>query len=154
MGHDTNLETIIKQHRRWTLWIEDNRTMGEGSLVLTNRRLLFLNRIESSPEVTASIRELADAPVEKVLDHALTLHKNCFQMLLSSIMRVEIISLFGFPFPRFRLSIIFLKGKKLTPHTAEFTFRTYGSGMLTQPQIIADWGWKSAIKKAIQKTGR
>jgi len=34
--------------------------------VLTNRRLMFLNVIQSSPEVTESIKKLADAPMEVV----------------------------------------------------------------------------------------
>jgi hypothetical protein len=153
-GQDENLETIIKQHRRWTHWVDGSRTIGEGSLILTNRRLLFLHRIEASPDVAESIKKLADAPIKTVLDHALTLHKNCFQIPLSSIMQVGVIALFGFPLPHFCLSVVYLKGKKLTPHTADFKFRTANSGMFSQPQVIAGWSWKRAIRKAIQQTGR
>lgn len=153
-GQAENVETIIRQHRRWTHWLEAGRTMGDGSLILTNRRLLFLHRIEASPDVAESIRKLADAPIETVLDHALTLHKSCFQIPLSSIMQTGVIALFGFPFPQFCLSIIYLKGKKLTPHTADFQFKTPKSEMFPQPQLIADWSWKRAIRRAIQETGR
>jgi hypothetical protein len=149
-----NVETIIRQHRRWTHWVEDHRILGEGSLVLTNRRLLFLHRIESSPEVAASIKKLADAPMETVLDHALTLHKNSFQMPLSSIIQVGIGSFAGFPFPIVYLTVVYLKGKKLAPHTVAFQFRKSGSGIFPQPQIIVDWNWKRAIRKAIEDTGR
>jgi hypothetical protein len=153
-GQDENLEAIIRQHRRWTYWLEAGRTIGEGNLILTNRRLLFLHRIEASPDVAESIKKLADAPIEMVLDHALTLHKNSFQIPLSSIMQIGVITLFGFPFPHFCLSVVYLKGKKLTPHTADFKFITSGSGMLSQPQVIADFSWKRSIRKAIQETGR
>jgi hypothetical protein len=142
---DSKLETIIRQHRRWTNWVEPRRIRGEGSLILTNRRLLFLHRIEASPSVAASIKKLADAPIETVLDHALTLHKDNFQIPLSSIVQVGICSLVGFPFPYFYLSVFYLEGKKMTPHTAAFQFRNS-----TQPQIIMDWGWKGAIRRTIK----
>jgi hypothetical protein len=153
-GQDKNLETIIRQHRRWTRLVEGSRPTGEGSLILTNRRLLFLHRIGSSPDVSASIKKLADAPIETVLDHALTLHKSSFQIPLSSIMQVGIVTLFGFPFPNFCLSVFYLAGKKLTPHTAAFQFGKSQSYMFSKPQVIMDWSWKRAIRRAIQETGR
>jgi hypothetical protein len=154
IGPDENAESIIRQHRRWTYWVEGRRILGEGNLVLTNRRLLFLHRIESSPEVAASIKNLADAPMETVLDHALTLHKNSFQMPLSSIIQVGIGSLAGFPLPSIYLNVVYLKGKKLSPHTVAFKFKQSGAGMFSQPQIVMDWNWKRAIRKAIEETGR
>ena len=153
-GQDENIETILRQHRRWTRLVEGSRSTGEGSLILTNRRLLFLHRIGSSPDVTESIKKLADAPMETVLDHALTLHKSSFQIPLSSIMQVGIVTLFGFPFPHFCLSVFYLAGKKLTPHTAAFQFGKPQSYVLSKPQIIMDWSWKRAIRRAIQETGR
>jgi hypothetical protein len=153
-GQDENLETIIRQHRRWTRLVEGSRPIGEGSLILTNRRLLFLHRIKSSPDVTASIKKLADAPIETVLDHALTLHKRSFQIPLTSIMQVGIVTLFGFPFPHFCLSVLYLAGKKLAPYTAAFQFGTSQSDMFSKPQVIVDWSWKRAIRRAIQETGR
>jgi chromate transport protein ChrA len=153
-GQDENLETIIRQHRRWTRLVEGSRPIGAGSLILTNRRLLFLHRIESSPDVSASIKKLADAPIEMVLDHALTLHKSSFQIPLSSIMQVGIFTLFGFPFPRFCLSVLYLAGKKLAPYTAAFQFGKSPSDMFPKPQVIVDWSWKRAIRRAIHEAGR
>ena len=153
-GQEQKDETVIRQHRRWTHWIEAGRVLGEGSLILTNRRLLFLHRIESSPEVAASIRKLADAPMENVLDHALTLHKNCFQIPLSSIIQVGIGSFAGFPLPKVYLTVVYLKGKKLDPRTVAFQFKDPGHGIFSQPQIIVDWKWKRAIRRAIEETGR
>ena len=152
-GQGENPEIILKQHRRWTRWMEGSRTMGEGSLILTNRRLLFLHRIEASPSIAASIKKLADAPMETVLDHALTLHKNCFQIPLSSIIKVEIGISIGFPFPYFYLGVLYLHSRKLTPHTAAFHFKRPKFDISFQPQLIADWSWKRAIQRAIQQAG-
>ncbi len=150
---DTKVETIIRQHRHWTRWIEARRAMGEGNLVLTNRRLLFLHRIESSPDVAASIKKLADAPIETVLDHALTLHKNCFQIPLQSILKVGIGVFVRFPFPYFYLSVSYYRGKKQTPHTTAFQFRRPKSEIIFHPQVIADWCWVMAIKRALRNMG-
>jgi hypothetical protein len=153
-SHAENLEAIIRQHRRWTHRVEACRTIGEGSLILTNRRLLFLHRIEASPDVAESIKKLADAPIEMVLDHALTLHKNCLQIPLSSIIQIGVVALFGFPFPNFCLSVVYLAGKKLTAHTADFKFGKPPGEMFSQPQVMVDWSWKRAIRREIQQMGR
>ena len=149
---DKNPEIIIRQHRRYTYLVEGHRIMGEGSLVLTNHRLLFLNRIESSPEVTATIKKLADAPIKTVLNNALTLHKNSFQIPLSSIIRAGIGSLTILPMPRFCLSVYYLKGKKLTPNTITFLLKNATSGIFTQPQIFTARSWSKTIVKAIEET--
>ena len=154
MVQDIKEEIIIRQHRHWTRWLEARRTMGEGNLILTNRRLLFLHKIEASPSVTASIKKLADAPIETVLNHALTLHKNCFQIPLPSIIRIGIGAFVRFPFPYFYLRVSYLKGRKQTPQTAAFQFRRPKSEIIFHPQVIADLGWMIAIKRAIRETVR
>jgi hypothetical protein len=146
-----NSEFIIRQHRRWTHLLENRRTIGEGSLILTNRRLLFLHRIEAKPEVTASIKKLADAPIKMVLDHALTLHKNSFQIQLPSIVQAGIGMFAGFPLPHFYLWATYLKGKNQIIHTAAFQFTTVQHGIFFEPQIMMDWGWKNAIQRAVQE---
>lgn len=153
-GQNENLEIIIRQHSRWTHCVEGRRTIGKGSLVLTNRRLLFLHQIEASPDVASTIKKLADAPIEMVLNHALTLHKNCFQIPLSSIIRVGIGGFARFPFPHPNLSVSYLKDKKLTFQMAAFQFEKPGSGLRFQPQIITDWGWKRSIQRAIREMDR
>lgn len=144
-------ETIIRQHRRYTHWLEGRKTIGEGSLVLTNHRLLFLHRIESTPEVTASIKKLADAPIKAVLDHALTLHRNCFQIQLSSIVQVGIGIFAGFPLPHFYLWINYLKGKNQILHLASFQFGNPQPGIFFQPQVFVDLGWKNSIQQAMRE---
>jgi hypothetical protein len=151
-GQDENAEAIIRQHRRLTHQLENRRTIGEGSLVLTNRRLLFLHRIEASSGVTATIKKLADAPMNMVLDHALTLNKNSFQMPLSSIVRVGIGTFAGFPLPHFYLWLNYLKGKNNILHTVSFQFGQSQPGIFFKPQVFVDWEWKSAIEKAVKET--
>jgi hypothetical protein len=148
-GQEQMPEIIIRQHRRYTYWVEGRSILGEGSLVLTDHRLLFLNRVESSPEVTAAIRKLADAPIRDVLDHALSLHKNSFQIPLSSIIRAGISMVTVFPQPRFCLSLYYLKGKKPAPHTENFMFKNARSGIFAQPQLFTAMSWSKTIRQAI-----
>jgi hypothetical protein len=145
-------ETILKEHRRWTRWIEARWMKGEGNLVLTDRRLLFLHRIEGSPEVMANIKRLADAPMTTVLDYALTLNKNNFQLPLSSITRVGIGAFTWLPLPRFCLTVSYLNSKKRVLRTVAFQFRRPISEVIFHPQITTDWGWVKAIKRATKES--
>lgn len=147
-------EIIIKQHPHWTYVIEGRQGRAMGNLVLTNRRLLFLHKIEAGPEVSASIRKLADAPIETVLDHALTLHKNCFQMPLSSITRVGIGAYVRFPFPYFYLKVYYRRGKKQASNVVNFQFRRKKTIIIFHPQLIEDLGWRKAIKRVLKETAR
>ena len=151
MDQDKKLETIIRQHRHWTRWITARRTAGEGNLILTNRRLLFLHKVASSPDITESIKRLADAPIETVLNHALTIHKNCFQIPLQDVTRVGIGAIMRLPFPYFYLTIAYHKGKKQTPYMANFQFLRPKSEISFRPQIIQDFSWINAIKRAIRE---
>lgn len=147
-------ETIIRQHRRWTQRMESLRVAGEGNLILTNRRLLFLHKVERGPEVAAAIKKLADAPTEAVLDHALTLHKDSIQMPLLSILRVGIGLVPRFPFPRFYLTVYYREGKKQAYRALAFQFKRPRSEILTPPQVVADWNWRRAIRRAIREASR
>ena len=42
MAKNKEPERIIKEHRKWTQWIETPRALRLGNLVFTNRRLIFL----------------------------------------------------------------------------------------------------------------
>jgi hypothetical protein len=154
MPEATSGEVIIRQHRRWTRWLESGLTVSDGNLILTNRRLLFLHRIGPSAEVSSSIKRLADAPMEVVLDHALTMHKNCLEIPLGSISRVGIGAFVRFPFPVFYLAVSYLKGKKGVSSLAAFQFRWPRMEIMLHPQLIADWGWVRAIRRAKQLASR
>lgn len=147
-------EIIIRQHPHWTYVIEGRRGRAMGNLVLTNRRLLFLHKIEASPSVSASIRKLADAPIDTVLDHALTLHKNCFQVPLSSITRIGIGAFIRFPFPYFYLKVSYRRGNKKAIQITNFQFRRKKTDILLHPQIVSDWGWMRVIRRTLKETAR
>lgn len=146
-------ENIIRQHRRLAYLVEVREVKGEGSLILTNHRLLFLNRVERSPQVEADIKRLADAPMREVLDHGLTLNKENLEIPLSSIIKAGVGNLYSFPMPRFCLSVYYLHPKKLVPHTVTFQFRNARSnilfGLFTQPQVITALSWGKTIRKAM-----
>lgn len=147
-------ENIIRQHRRFAYRVEGHQVKGEGSLILTNHRLLFLNRIERSPEVEADIKRLADAPMKEVLDHALTLHQENLEIPLTSIIRAGVGNLFSFPMPRFCLSVYYLHPRKLVPHTVTFQFKNTRMGIFTKPQLITAGSWGKTIRSVINETDK
>jgi len=147
-----NIETerIIKEHRRWTQWIERPRVMRLGNLVLTNYRLIFLHKIQSSPDVSYNIKKLADAPMETVLNYAFTLDANNFQIPLSSIGGVRIGTFNWNPFPHICLTIIYFDGKHPASKSASFQFIRPIKQTILNPQIVVVIGWVRAINQAIK----
>ncbi|MGP8079058.1 MAG: hypothetical protein ACLPVI_00920 [Dehalococcoidales bacterium] len=145
-------ERIIKEHRKWTQWIQTPRKLRLGNLVLTNRRLIFLNIIQSSPEVNESIKKLADAPIEIVLNQAFKLNGDNFQIPLSAIAGLKIGAYNWTPIPHVCLSVVYYDGKNPQNRMVAFQFiRPYKQTIL-KPQIILLFDWIRAIKKAIQDT--
>ena len=150
MTKNAEPEKIIKEHRKWTQWIQTPRKLRLGNLVLTNRRLIFLNIIQSSPEVNESIKKLADAPIEIVLNQAFKLNGDNFQMPLSAIAGLKIGAYNWTPIPHVCLSVVYYDGKNPQRRMVAFQFiRPYKQTIL-KPQIILLFDWIRAIKKAIQ----
>ena len=127
MTKNAEPERIIKEHRKWTQWIQTPKKLRLGNLVLTNRRLMFLNVIQSSPEVTESIKKLADAPMEVVLNHAFKLNGDNFQIPLSAIAGLKIGAYNWTPIPH-------------VPYKQT----------IFKPEIILLFEWIREIKKAIR----
>jgi hypothetical protein len=146
-----NDEKIIRQHRRWTRWVVGNRAAGEGNLILTNKRLLFLHRIPSSPDIADTIKKLACAPMNEVLDHALSLHKYNFQIPLISIVHSGVAVFFQFPFPHFCLRVSYLQGKNMNVYTVAFQFLRPLLDMVIRPQFVEDSSWGKSIHRAIEE---
>jgi hypothetical protein len=142
-------EKIIKEHRRWSRWLESQSAVREGNLVLTNRRLLFLNRIGSSPEVSASIKKLADSPMEQVLNHAFTLHSKNIQIPLSQIKRIGVGIFSLYPYPRFCLTVSYYPPKSQKARSVAFQFRDTTSKNILKPQLIEDFRWAKTIKQVL-----
>ena len=150
MKRNKEPEIIIKEHRKWTQWIETPRALRLGNLVLTNRRLIFLHVIESSPEVKENIKKLADAPIDSVLNYAYTLNKNNFQIPLSNVIGLKIGAYNWTPIPHVCLTIIYVDRKYLTNRMASFQFiRPYKQTIL-KPQFMLVMDWIRAIKQAIK----
>ncbi len=52
-GQETTGEGVIKEYPKTTYWLEGRQVRAAGNLILTNRRLVFLNVIVPSPEQMA-----------------------------------------------------------------------------------------------------
>ncbi|MBN1643245.1 MAG: hypothetical protein JW856_00265 [Dehalococcoidales bacterium] len=143
-------EKILKEHRRWTQWIEKPRLLKLGNLVLTDRRLIFLHKIQSSPDVKENIKKLADAPMETVLNYAFALDRNNFQMPLSSIAGVRIGTFNWNPFPHICLTVVYFDGRQTTNRVASFQFIRPIKQTILKPQIVVLIGWIRDINHAIK----
>ena len=150
MKQNTEAERTLKEHRRWTQWIENPQAMRLGNLVLTNHRLIFLHKIQSSPDVKDSIKKMADAPLETVLNYAFTLDRNNFQIPLPSIGNVRTGSFNWNPFPHVCLTVIYFDGKHPSSKSASFQFIRPIKQTILKPQIVVTIGWVRAIKKAME----
>jgi hypothetical protein len=151
LGQNTEAERILKEHRRWTQWIENPRAMRLGGLVLTNRRLIFLHKIESSPDIKDNIKKLADAPIETVLNYALTLNRSNFQIPISSIGNARIGALNWNPFPRVCLKVTYFDGKHPATKRVLFQFVRPIKQTILNPQIVVDIAWVRTIKQAMKE---
>ena len=144
-------EVILKDHRRWTRWVSGPFYLGEGNLTLTNRRVLFLHRITSNPSLTENMKRLAGSPTEAVLDYAFTLNKKNFQIPLSRIARVGTGLYFRFLLPHFYLKLSYYEGKKNNLRDVSFRFRWIPLDAPLHPQVVENWKWARAIRKAVSE---
>jgi len=151
LDKNPDAERILKEHRKWTQWIAHPRILPLGNLVLTNRRLIFLNKIQSSPQVKENIRTLADSPTETVLNYAFTLHKDNFQIPLSAIGSVRVGTFRWNPLPHLCLSVVYFDGINPSSGTVSFQFIRPIKQTILKPQLIVDIGWVRAINKAIKE---
>ena len=142
-------EKVIREHRRWTRWLESQTIAREGNLVLTNRRLLYLNRIAPDEAVSANIKKLADSPMETVLNYAFTLNQKNFQIPLSEIRRIGVGIFTLYPYPRFCLTVSYLPNSRSKQKTVAFQFRDVTSKSIFKLQLAEDYRWAKAIKQAI-----
>jgi hypothetical protein len=100
--------------------------------------------------VTDSIKKLADAPIELVLNQAFKLNGDNFQIPLSAIAGLKIGAYNWTPIPHVCLSVVFYDGKKPQNRMVAFQFiRPYKQTIL-KPEIILLIDWIREIKKAIQ----
>ena len=69
-------ERVIKEYPNTTRWLEGKLTLGVGNLILTTERLVFLNQVVANEKHFQRLQQLSQAPASRVLEYALTLHKN------------------------------------------------------------------------------
>ena len=153
MGKNKEPEKIIKEHRKWSQWIETPRKLRLGDLALTNRRLMFLNIIDSSAEVKTNIRKLADSPTEEVLNYAFTLNRDNFQIPLSNIISLKIGAYNWTPIPHVCLTVVFIDKRNDTKMAAFQFIRPYKQTIF-KPQFFLVIDWIREIKLAIKNSER
>ena len=143
-------EAVLKEYPNSTRWIEGHRILGEGNLILTNERLVFLNRVAVSERQNEKIKELEGAPINEILDFALTLHKKNFQIPLSSIIAADRARFALFPLPRFCLRITYLSGSKQKEKPLDFMFTISVLRGFFQLEITIVSGWVRMIRKVLK----
>ena len=144
-------EIIIKEYPNSTRWVDGRDTIGTGNLILTSKRLTFLNRVELSDKQIERIHELsAKATTSRLIDYALTLHKMNFQIPLSSVTRVRIGLYSLLPLPRPCLRISYMSEKKRTISTASFMFTIPLLKGFFKFEITVVQGWIWMIKKVLR----
>jgi len=143
-------EIIIKEYPNSTRWVEGRDTIGTGNLILTSKRLVFLNGVKLSDKQIEQIRELsAKATTSRIINYALTLHKMNFQIPLSSVTRVRM-GLYSFlPFPRPCLRIFCLGKNK--EEEFSFMFNIPLLKGIYQWEITTVWHWVSVINRALRR---
>lgn len=120
---------------------------GEGALILTNRRLLFLNRVPPGQRVDEALKKVTGQPMRMVLDQAMALDKNNFQIPLQNITRGRLGAFSWFPLPHFCLMVDYLDKSK-QERTASFQFRRPMAEVVLRPQFYLDLEWAQTIGKA------
>ena len=146
--HDT-AERIVKEYPNTTRRLEGNRTIGAGNLILTSERLIFLNRVQVTERVEQKLKELTDAPTSRILNYALTMHKNNFQIPLSSVQSFKRHVFAYLPIPRFCLRISY-HAKQQKPKTADFAFTISILKGFFQLEFTVVQAWIWVIKRELK----
>ncbi len=84
------VEVVIKEYPNSTSWLEGRQVTAAGNLVLTNERLVFLRKVDLSPEEVETLQKLSkESSTKELIQFALSLHKKNFQLPLSSIISAK-----------------------------------------------------------------
>lgn len=153
-SHKPAKEQTIKEYPNVTYWLEGRQVLGWGNLILTNERLLFLNRIPELPDWQAEqARKLsAEGDFSKMVDFTLKLHKKNFQIPLSSITVVRMGVFTYIPLPKLCLRIQYLTPKRNQAETG-FWFRIPILKGFVEIELQLVLGWIFSIKSAVKKSG-
>ena len=143
-------EAVLKEYPNSTRWIEGRRLLGEGNLILTNERLVFLNRVVLSERQVEKVEELEGAPIAGILDFALTLHKKNFQIPLSSIIAADRYRFALLPLPRYLLRVTYQGGRRQIEKTLSFIFTISVLRGFFQLEITTVMGWVRMVRKVLK----
>ena len=146
-------EVVLKEYPRFTRRMEGQQVIGVGNLILTNERLVFLNRVPLNDEEVKYLQKFSGkATTKRTIDLALTLHKKNFQVLLSSVISVKtgLYSILPFPRPCLRISYRSEKKKKQIK-TVSFMFTIPLWKGWFQLEITTVRGWVWIIRKAVSQ---
>lgn len=144
-------ESVLKEYPNSTRLLDGKKVTGIGNLILTTERLVFLHQVVLDDKQTESLQKLsATAPLSKLLDYTLTLHKKSFQLPLSSVIAVKVGMFSLLPLPRPCLRISYKSEKKKTTKTASFMFYIPLLKGFYQLEITTVLVWVWLINKAVR----
>jgi len=144
-------EVVLKEYPRFTRRMEGQQVIGVGNLILTNERLVFLNRVPLNDEEVEYLQKFSGkATTKRTIDLALTLHKKNFQVPLSSVISVKtgLYSILPFPRPCLRISYRSEKKKKIKAVSFMFTIPLWKGWFQLEITTIKAWG--RIIKEAVR----
>lgn len=137
-------ERTIKEYPRNAYLLENKKLVAVGSLILTNKRLLFLHRSQmASSQKDNLLDTYRQAGFTEAIDYALKLHKSNFQIPLNHIKAAKTSWLRILPLPRFRLIVHYATGKKKALRELSFWFRVPGF----QFDFMEVKDWASSLNK-------
>ena len=144
-------EFILKEYPNSTRWLEGQRVIGTGNLILTSERLIFIHQIPISAEEIERLRKLsASITTREMIDITLPFHKKNFHVPLSSVVSVKTGLLSWLPFPRPCLRIFFRSAKKRQINRLTFMFTIPIWKGWFQLEITTVMAWVTTIKRVLR----
>jgi hypothetical protein len=142
-------EVVLREYPSVTYWLKGRQALGAGNLILTTRRLIFLNRVALADWQLDRIRELSEAGFDQLADFVLKLHKNNFQIPLERVSSIRLGLFSMFPFPRLCMRVHYRGPRKRSvPMETGFWFRIPILKGLVQLEITLVLRWIRAVKQA------
>jgi hypothetical protein len=143
-------EPVIKEYPNVSIWLVANMAQGYGNLVLTSERLMFLNQVALEEWQLKKAQQLSrEGDFNKVVEFTMKLHKNNFQIPLSSVTKVKMGLFSLIPMPRLCMRIHYLT-KKDKPAETSFAFRIPLLKGLVELELTLIMAWISAVKAAVK----
>ena len=144
-------EVVLKEYPSSTRWLEGQRVIGVGNLVLTSERLVFIHQIPISDEERERLRKLsAKITTREMIDLTLSFHKKNFQVPLSSVVSVKtgLFSLLPFPRPCLRIFFRSAKTQQINRLTFMFTIPIWKGWF--QLEVTTVMAWVTTIRRILR----